>query len=76
MASRIPGLVEVVGQDAGALVEPEDAGALADAVLARLTSPTRSAYEGEQAAVRAKLFDVTMTFEQLADVTRTTWQRR
>ena len=53
VASRVDGLVEVVG-DAGVLVPPEDPGALRAALVARAGAPARRADLGRRGRARAE----------------------
>ncbi|MEV0391019.1 glycosyltransferase [Nonomuraea sp. NPDC050643] len=66
VASAVPGLSEVVPGTVGALVAPGDAGALAEALLARLGQPALTAAEGTAAAVLAGAFDVRRSMDALA----------
>jgi glycosyltransferase involved in cell wall biosynthesis len=53
VATRVGGLPEVVGDEAG-LVEPEDAGALAASILTLLADPTEAARIGHAGRARAE----------------------
>ena len=64
VASNSSSLPEVVG-DAGVLVEPTDASALADAIGALLDDPARRAELGRAAVTRARLF----SWRQMAEAT-------
>lgn len=66
VASAVPGLAEVVTGETGALVAPGDAGALAEALLARLGQPALTAAEGAAAAALAGAFDVDRSLDELA----------
>ncbi|MEV4070128.1 glycosyltransferase [Nonomuraea fuscirosea] len=66
VASAVPGLTEVVTGATGALVPPGDAGALAEALLARLGQPALTAAEGAAAAALAGGFDVDRSLDELA----------
>ncbi|REE97712.1 glycosyltransferase [Thermomonospora umbrina] len=66
VASDIPGLAEVVGPGAGALVPSEDVRALSEAVRERLTDPVLAADEGTMAGRLALGCDAADGFAQLA----------
>ncbi|GGS98046.1 glycosyl transferase family 1 [Nonomuraea spiralis] len=66
VAAAVPGLVEVVTPDTGALVGPEDPAALAAAVLDRLTVPSLRHAEERAARSRAAEFDLASTLDRLA----------
>lgn len=58
VASRLPGIAEVLGDDAGLLTEPGDASALVPAVQALLGDPGRARRQREAASRRVgELFD-------------------
>ncbi|MEV4258079.1 glycosyltransferase [Spirillospora sp. NPDC049652] len=69
VASRIPGLSEVVTPDVGALVTCGDAEALAEAVALRLNDPGLAASEAEAAGVRVRDFDMAETQRRLCALT-------
>lgn len=69
VASRIPGLDEVVTSAVGALVTCGDVDALADALALRLGDPGLAASEGEAAAARARDFDMAETQRRLCALT-------
>jgi glycosyltransferase involved in cell wall biosynthesis len=54
VASDVPGAEEALNREAGALVPPEDAAALADALAERLLDPEQTAVEGRAARMRAE----------------------
>ncbi len=54
VATNVAGAAEALDADAGALVPPEDAAALADAVAERLLDSPRAAAEGRRARVRVE----------------------
>jgi glycosyltransferase involved in cell wall biosynthesis len=67
VASDVGGAQEALGSEAGAVVAPEDAAALASAVSARLRDPERTAAEGRAARERAERFhDLRATTAELA----------
>jgi glycosyltransferase involved in cell wall biosynthesis len=76
VATAVPGLVEVVGPEVGALVEPEAAAALAEQLGRRLRDRARCAREGAAAARHAATFDARLTFARLAEVTQALLQTR
>jgi len=69
VASAVPGLVEVVAPEVGALVPPDDPAALAGALALRLHDPSGTAVEGTAAARHARQFDLSRTFDRLASAT-------
>lgn len=69
VASRVPGLAEAVPPTVGALVPPDDPGALAGALALRLGDADRCRAEGEAAAAHAARFDLRHTFDRLAAAT-------
>jgi glycosyltransferase involved in cell wall biosynthesis len=76
VASRVPGLAEVVPSPVGALVPPEDPAALGDALARRLRDPDLCRAEGRAAALHAARFDLRRTFDRLADATASTVDRK
>ncbi|MGW0809490.1 glycosyltransferase [Nonomuraea sp. NPDC002799] len=66
VACAVPGLAEVVTGAVGALVEPGDGAALAEALLLRLGQPALAAAEGSAAAVLAGAFDADRSMAALA----------
>jgi glycosyltransferase involved in cell wall biosynthesis len=54
VASDVPGAEEALDREAGAIVPPEDAAALADALAERLLDPEQTAVEGHSARIRAE----------------------
>jgi len=75
VASRVPGLAEVVPSSVGALVPPDDPAALGDAVARRLRDPDLRRAEGRAAATHAVRFDLRRTFDRLADATASAAER-
>ena len=73
VASRVPGLAEVVPPPVGALVPPDDPAALGDALARRLRDPELCRAEGRAAALHAARFDLRRTFDRLADATGPLW---
>jgi glycosyltransferase involved in cell wall biosynthesis len=69
VVSDIPGLAEAVPDGVGARVPASDPGALAAALIWRLTQPELRAAEQRNAALVAKAFDVRHTYDQLAAAT-------
>jgi glycosyltransferase involved in cell wall biosynthesis len=69
VASAVPGLIETVTPDVGALVPPEDPDALAGAITGRLRDPASLRTEGAAALARAAAFDLRHTYDRLADAT-------
>jgi glycosyltransferase involved in cell wall biosynthesis len=70
VASRIPGIAEVVPADAGLLVPPDDPYALAGALVRVLSEPGLTEAAGRAAAAHAAAgFDVRETFDRLAGLT-------
>ncbi|GAT65225.1 glycosyl transferase family 1 [Planomonospora sphaerica] len=69
VAADVPGLSEVVTPRVGALVPPEDAGALAEAVALRLRHPVLAHQEGEAAVARAADFGIRPVLDRLAALT-------
>lgn len=69
VATDVAGSREQLGDDAGAVVPPEDAAALAEAVVERLRDPARAAAEGRAGRARVvRSHDIRQTTEQLAGV--------
>jgi glycosyltransferase involved in cell wall biosynthesis len=69
VASDVGGAQEALGREAGALVPPEDAAALANAIGARLRDPERTAAEGHAARERVeRSHDLRTTTAALADL--------
>lgn len=71
VGSAVDGLTESVTPETGALVPPDDADALADALAARLTEPVLAAEEGRAAQRLAAQFDQRDTLAELARLTNT-----
>jgi glycosyltransferase involved in cell wall biosynthesis len=69
VASRVAGLAEVVPDQVGALVPPDDPAALAAALTTRLADPRLCRLEGAAAAAHAVRFDLRRTFDRLATAT-------
>jgi glycosyltransferase involved in cell wall biosynthesis len=69
VASDVAGLTEVVAPEAGALVPPERAEPLAEALLRRLLDPALARAEGAAAARHALSFDARDTYTNLANLT-------
>jgi glycosyltransferase involved in cell wall biosynthesis len=70
VASDVEGMAEAVGDDAGALVPPEDPVALADALAARLLDPEAAASEGRAGPVRvARSHDLRGWGDRMAELT-------
>jgi glycosyltransferase involved in cell wall biosynthesis len=76
VASRVPGLAEVVPAPVGALVPPDDPAALGDALARRLGDPDLCRTEGRAAAGHATRFDLRRTFDRLADATASAAERQ
>ncbi|MBT2207452.1 glycosyltransferase [Actinomadura sp. NEAU-AAG7] len=70
VGTDIPGIREVVRPGCGALVPPEDPGALAAAIVPRLLCPGIAEEEGHAGAAASAAFDLTGTLSMLAAVTR------
>lgn len=69
VATEVPGVLEALDDDAGAVVPPEDPAALAEAIAARLLDPARAAAEGRRARQRAEeAFDLGTTTARMAEV--------
>lgn len=69
VASDVPGALEALADDAGAVVPPEDPVALADAITVRLLDPHRAAAEGRRARQRAEqAHDLATTTARIAEV--------
>ena len=71
VGSAVDGLTESVTAETGALVPPDDAEALAEALAARLTQPALAAEEGRAAQRLAARFDQRDTLAELARLTNT-----
>ncbi|MFC5180019.1 glycosyltransferase [Actinomadura harenae] len=69
VASRIPGLAEVVTSEVGALVTCGDVDALAQAIIRRLRDPGLLADEAEAAGVLVRDFDMVETQSRLCALT-------
>jgi glycosyltransferase involved in cell wall biosynthesis len=67
IASNVPGLAEVVG-NAGILVPPRDAEALARAIQSVLSDPALKAKLASAAAARASSFDISQTIAKHVDL--------
>jgi glycosyltransferase involved in cell wall biosynthesis len=76
VASRVPGLAEVVPAPVGALVPPDDPAALGAALARRLRDPDLCRAEGRAAALHAARFDLRRTFDRLADATASAVERQ
>jgi glycosyltransferase involved in cell wall biosynthesis len=69
VATEVPGALEALADDAGAVVPPEDHVALADAIAVRLLDPARAAAEGRRARQRAEqAFGLGRTTARIAEV--------
>jgi glycosyltransferase involved in cell wall biosynthesis len=69
VATDVPGALEALDDDAGAVVPPEDPVALADAIAVRLLDPQRTAAEGRRARQRAEqAYDLGTTTARIAEV--------
>lgn len=74
IASDVGGAREAIGEEngraAGALVPPEDAGALARAVITRLRDPERTRAEGDEGVARARSrHDLVRWSDLMAEIT-------
>lgn len=69
VASRVPGLAEVVDPRVGGLVEAEDPVDLADALVRRVLSPHLTEIEGSAAVGHARSYDIRHTYDRLAELT-------
>ncbi len=58
VASDVPGLSEVVGSDAGILVDPSDTSAMTDALRSLLRDPSRALGMGRAGAVRSRSYSI------------------
>ena len=68
VATDVPGALEALDDDAGAVVPPEDPAALADAIAVRLLDPDQAAAEGRRARQRAEeAFDLGTTTARIAE---------
>jgi glycosyltransferase involved in cell wall biosynthesis len=69
VATDVPGALEALDDEAGAVVPPEDAPALAEAIAVRLLDPVRAVAEGRRARKRAEqAFDLSATTARIAGV--------
>ena len=69
VATDVPGALEALADDAGAVIPPEDPLALADAIAIRLLDPDRAAAEGRRARRRAEqAYDLGTTTARIAEV--------
>jgi len=76
VATAIDGLAEALPHSSGALVRPEDPGALAAEVVRRFDDPALVQTESQAAARHAVKFDARRTFDHLAAVTETAVEAR
>jgi glycosyltransferase involved in cell wall biosynthesis len=68
VATDVPGALEALADDAGAVIPPEDPLALADAIAVRLLDPDRAAAEGRRARQRAEqAYDLGTTTARIAE---------
>lgn len=68
VATDVAGAREALGTEAGTVIPPEDPGALADAVTARLLDPKLARREGQAGRSRAEeMFDIARTEQALAE---------
>ena len=68
VATDVPGALEALADDAGAVVPPEDPVALADAIAVRLLHPERAAAEGRRARQRVEqAYALDTTTARIAD---------
>jgi glycosyltransferase involved in cell wall biosynthesis len=69
VATDVPGALEALDDDAGAVVPPEDPGALAEAIAVRLLDPKRTAAEGRRARQRAEqAYDLGTTTARIVEL--------
>ena len=69
VATDVPGALEALADDAGAVVPPEDPAALAEAIAVRLLDAERAAAEGRRARQRAEqAYDLSTTTARIAEV--------
>jgi glycosyltransferase involved in cell wall biosynthesis len=69
VATDVPGVLEALDNDAGAVIPPEDPVALAEAIAVRLLDPDRAAAEGRRARQRAeRTYDLATTTARIAEV--------
>jgi glycosyltransferase involved in cell wall biosynthesis len=69
VATDVPGALEALDDDTGAVVRLEDPAALADAIAVRLLDPARAAAEGRRARQRAEqAHDLATTTARIAEV--------
>jgi glycosyltransferase involved in cell wall biosynthesis len=69
IATDVAGSPEAVGDEAGAIVPPEDPGALADKLAERLLDPALTAAEGKAGRRRAEtLFDIRRRTARIAEL--------
>lgn len=69
VATDVPGALEALDDEAGAVVPPEDAPALAEAIAVRLLDPVRATAEGRRARQRAEQsFDLNAMTARIAGV--------
>lgn len=75
VATDVAGIRESVSPDVGAVVAPDDAERLAEAVARRLADPALAEQEGQRSRVRAeRLFDARDATRRLAELTVTVAQ--
>jgi glycosyltransferase involved in cell wall biosynthesis len=68
VATDVPGALEALEDDAGAVVPPEDPVALADAIAIRLLDPQQAGAEGRRARQRAEqAYDLATTTARIAE---------
>jgi glycosyltransferase involved in cell wall biosynthesis len=69
VACDVPGMRELLGEEAGAIVSVEDVDALADALVQRLSDPALARAEGQNGRDRAeRSHDFAVTASRIADV--------
>lgn len=77
VASDVPGMREVLGEEAGAIVSVEDVDALADVLVQRLNDPGLARAEGQKGRDRAeRSHDFAVTASRIADVYGEALKRR